>query len=412
MQSIVPGDKSITHRALMLAAVALGRSEIRGALAAQDTRSTGRVLRALGVPVGRINATSVSVTGRRFRTPTVSLNCGNSGTTARLMLGLLAGCPIRARLTGDRSLRRRPMRRIAEPLEAMGVVFEPRLPDRLPLTVRGGTLRPLRWLLPVSSAQLKTALVFAGMMGQVPVAVREPNGRSRDHTERLMEALGLAVATRRGWLEFEPTGLPSGFAIDIPGDPSSAAFLVGAALISGRELTIDQLGLNPTRIGFVTVLRRMGARIDTVLTGNQLGEPVGSLHVSPSQLRATAVTAEEIPGLIDEIPVLAAVAARAEGTTRFAEVGELRVKESDRLALVANNLQALGYRATGEANTLTVTGSDHPPRGTVATDGDHRLAMAFAALGRAPRARIRLDDRSSVAVSFPNFFSALDRMAR
>jgi len=412
MQIIVPGDKSITHRVLMLAAIASGRSEIRGGLAAHDTRSTARVLRRLGVPVGRLGSRSVAVAGRRFRAPSVTLDCGNSGTTARLMAGLLSASRFWSRLTGDRSLRRRPMRRITEPLEAMGARFAPEAPDRLPFAIRGGPLEPIRWALPVSSAQLKTGLLFAGLAGEVPVAVREPNGQSRDHTERLLGALGVVVEERDGWLELQPGARLRAFDVAVPGDASSAAFLIGAGLIAGRPVTVEGVGLNPTRLGFVAVLERMGARIEIETARIELGEPLGTIHVAPSELRATEVEANEIPGLIDEVPILAAVAARAEGTTRFAEVGELRVKESDRLALVARNLATLGYRATAEENILSVTGSDHAPTGLVTTDGDHRLAMAFAALGRAPRARVRLDERTSVAVSFPGFFSALDRITR
>ena len=413
LKIIVPGDKSITHRALMLAAQARGRSEIRGGLIALDTKSTARVLRALGCPVAPlVPGRPLQLEGGRLRRPGVTLDCGNSGTTARLIMGVLAASRFSARLTGDRSLRRRPMRRGTEPLTAMGVRFAPPLADRLPLQIRGGPLVPLRWELPVSSAQLKSALLFAGVAGGVPVAIREPAGLSRDHTERMLRALGARVETRDGWIEFEPGAPLAPFSVEIPGDPSSAAFLVGAALIAGREITIDRVGLNPTRTGFLTVLRRMGARIETESVAEALGEPVGSLWIGGGRLVATDVAPVEIPGLIDEIPLLAVVAARAEGTTRFEEVGELRVKESDRLALIAANLRTLGYRATGEGNVLTVTGSDHPPRGRVITEGDHRIAMAFAALGRAPGASVRLDERDSVAVSFPTFFSSLARFAR
>ena len=406
---IVPGDKSITHRALMLAGMARGRSVITGALASLDARSTGRALRQLGVAVSPLaSGRSVTVVGGgRFQVSPNALDCGNSGTTARLLLGLLAAHRFRTRLTGDRSLRRRPMRRVTEPLALMGARFTPPLADHLPIEIRGGRLAPIEWSLPVSSAQLKSAVLLAGMAGHVRVAVREPAGLSRDHTERMLKALGFPIETRDGWIVLEAGGSVPPFELSVPGDPSSAAFLVGAGLIGNRPVSVARVGQNPTRLGFVEVLRRMGARITVAPEGEALGEPFGAIHAEPGTLRATVVRADEIAGLIDEIPLLAVLAARAEGETRFEQVGELRVKESDRLAQIATNLTTLGYRATGVGNTLTVRGSDHPPRGRIVTDGDHRIAMAFAVLGTVPGARIVLDDRACVAVSFPGFFDTL-----
>ncbi len=408
---IVPGDKSITHRALLLAGMARGRSVITGALASLDVRSTGRALRQLGVTVGPIAGDrTVTVLGAgRFQVSPNVLHCGNSGTTARLLVGLLAAHRFQARLTGDRSLRRRPMRRVTEPLSLMGARFTPPLADHLPIEIGGGHLEPIEWQLPVSSAQLKSALLLAGMAGNVRVAVREPAGRSRDHTERMLKALGFPIETRDGWIVLQAGGPVPPFELSVPGDPSSAAFLVGAGLIGNRPVSVARVGLNPTRLGFLEVLRRMGARMTLAPEGEALGEPFGTIHAEPGTLKATVVRAEEIAGLIDEIPLLAALAARAEGETRFEQVGELRVKESDRLAQIAANLTTLGYQATGAGNTLTVRGSDHPPRGRIQTDGDHRIAMAFAVLGTVPGARVVLDDRACVAVSFPGFFDTLDR---
>lgn len=409
----VPGDKSITHRLLLLAGLAPGRSCIRGALTSLDARSTARILRALSVDVSALRAgAEVVIRGRaRLRRPATALDCGNSGTSARLLLGLLAAHPFRARLTGDASLRRRPMRRITEPLGRMGARFDgpDPAPDRLPLGIRGGPLSPLAWELPVSSAQIKGSLLFAGLAGAVPVALREPDGRSRDHTERLLRSFGYAVAEDdAGWIRFEPTGQLQPFDLEVPGDPSSAAFLVGAALLAeAGELRIEGVGLNPTRTGFLRVLERMGARVSAVATGLRAGEPAGDLVVRPSALRATTVGAGEIPGLIDEIPLLAVLASRARGTTRFHQVGELRVKESDRLGLLAANLRALGASAAVEGDTLTVLGGEGAPRGRVRTEGDHRIAMAFAVLGGVAGARVRLDDLECAAVSFPGFEATL-----
>ena len=406
---IVPGDKSITHRALLLAGMARGRSVITGALASLDARSTGRALRQLGVAVGPlVSGRPVTVVGGgRFQASPNALDCGNSGTTARLLLGLLAAHRFRTSLTGDRSLRRRPMRRVTEPLSLMGARFTPPLADHLPIEIRGGRLAPIEWPLPVSSAQLKSAVLLAGMAGHVRVAVREPAGLSRDHTERMLKALGFPIEARDGWIVLQAGGSVPPFALSVPGDPSSAAFLVGAGLIGNRPVSVARVGQNPTRLGFVEVLRRMGARITLAPEGEALGEPFGAIHAEPGTLKATVVRAEEIAGLIDEIPLLAVLAARAEGEPRFEQVGELRVKESDRLAQLASHLPTLGYRATGVGNTLTVQGSDHPPRGRIVTDGDHRIAMAFAVLGTVPGARVVLDDRACVAVSFPEFFDTL-----
>jgi 3-phosphoshikimate 1-carboxyvinyltransferase len=407
----VPGDKSLTHRLLLLAALSPGRSRLRRPLTSLDARSTAGMLRALGVPVSPLRAgADVLVRGRRrFIRPRITLHCGNSGTTARLSLGLLAAHPFRVVLTGDASLRRRPMRRVTEPLAAMGARFEGGAPDRLPVAMRGGVLGPLEWRLPVSSAQIKGALLFAGLAAAQPVSLLEPNGRSRDHSERLLRAFGYRVIEEPdGWIRFFPTGALQPFDLAVPGDPSSAAFLVGAALLAeAGTLRISGIGLNPTRTGFLRVLARMGARIVAEEQGEQGGEPVGDLLVKPSELRGTEVSAREIPALIDEIPLLAVVASRGQGITRFDQVGELRVKESDRLGLLAANLRAVGVRAEAEGDTLTVEGSDAPPRGAVTTAGDHRLAMAFAVLGTLPGARIRIDDPDCAAVSFPGFDAAL-----
>jgi 3-phosphoshikimate 1-carboxyvinyltransferase len=411
----VPGDKSITHRALLLSALTPGTSHVGGALTSLDARSSARVLRQLGAGISPLRPSSVvTVRGRpRFRRPGETLDCGNSGTTARLLLGLLAAHRFAATLTGDASLRRRPMRRVTAPLARMGARFEQRVGDGLPLTVRGGPLVPLRYELPVSSAQIKSALLLAGLAGGVEVELREPHGRSRDHTERMLRAFGYRVMEEDGWIRFAPSGALRPFELQVPGDPSSAAFLVGAAaLAEGGELRVAAVDVNPTRTGFLAVLRRMGATIAVEGVTEHYGEPVGDLIVRPARLRGTEVGAGEIPGLIDEIPLLAALASRAEGATVFREVGELRVKESDRLNLIAENLRSVGCRAEVSGDDLHVEGGDEPPRGPVRSAGDHRLAMAFAVLGTVPGARIRVDDMACAAVSFPRFPETLRGIAR
>jgi len=405
-----PGDKSISHRVLMLAALARGKSELTGLLSGDDVKSSARVLRQLGADISRIQESGVKVAGSRLQAPGSRLNCGNSGTTARLMLGILAGQRFASTLTGDASLRRRPMRRVTEPLKQMGAHIKER-GDGLPLTIRGGTLRGLSYTSPVASAQVKSALLFAGLTGQVPVTIREPY-RSRDHTERLLAHLGLGIHERDGSIVFEPThsNIPT-FQLSVPGDPSSAAFLVAAAVLADKgELTIENVGVNPTRTGFVVVLERMGAHIERVNLRDEGGEPVADLIVRPANLRGTEVTAAEIPTLVDEVPILAVLASRARGTTMFREVGELRVKESNRLELIAANLRAVGVKAEVQGNDLHIEGTDTAPRGRVETAKDHRLAMAFAVLGTVDGAKVTLSERKSVAISYPAFFRDLKRI--
>jgi len=405
-----PGDKSISHRVVMLAALARGKSELTGLLTGDDVKSSARVLRQLGANISRIQESGVRISGSRLTAPGSRLNCGNSGTSARLLLGILAGQTFAATLTGDASLRRRPMRRVTEPLKQMGAHIEER-GDGLPLTIRGGKLRGLTYTSPVASAQVKSALLFAGLTGRVPVTIREPY-RSRDHTERLFAHLGLEIHERDGAIRYQPSAvrIPS-FQIAVPGDPSSAAFLVGAAVLADTgELVIENVGVNPTRTGFIVVLERMGAHVERVNLRDEGGEPVADLVVRPANLRSTEVTAAEIPTLVDEVPVLAALASRARGTTVFHEVGELRVKESNRLELIAANLRAVGVKAEVQDNDLHVEGTDTPPRGNVETAKDHRLAMAFAVLGTVSGAKVQLSEKKSVAISYPGFFRDLKRI--
>ena len=395
----------------MLAALARGNSELTGLLTGDDVKSTARALRHLGTTVSAIRKDgSVSVRGSRLSSPASRLHCGNSGTTARLLLGILAGQRFAATLTGDASLRRRPMRRVTEPLRTMGAEIVER-GDGLPLTIRGGRLRGLTYTSPVASAQVKSALLFAGLTGGVPVTVREPY-RSRDHTDRLFAYLGLGIHQHDNVVSYQPAAVSvPPFEVSVPGDASSAAFLVAAAVLAeDGELLVENVGVNPTRTGYLVVLGRMGARVDRLNLRDAGGEPVADLVVRPATLRGTEVSAAEIPTLVDEVPVLAVLASRAKGSTVFREVGELRVKESNRLELVATNLRAVGVRAEARGNDLHVEGNERPPRGRVETASDHRLAMAFAVLGTLPGADVRLSERRSVAISYPGFFTDLKRI--
>jgi 3-phosphoshikimate 1-carboxyvinyltransferase len=405
-----PGDKSISHRVLMLAGLARGTSEIEGLLTGDDVKSTARILRQLSDDISPVrDGKTVTVRGHPLTAPRSRLNCGNSATTARLMLGILAGQRFAATLSGDASLRRRPMRRVTEPLRTMGAHITEKGGDALPLTIRGGRLHPLTYATPVASAQIKSALLFAGLTGRVGVTIREPY-RSRDHTERLLVHLGLGLHERDGAVVYEPEprSVVPAFRLAVPGDASSAAFLIAAAVLAeAGELVIENVGVNPTRTGFLVALDRMGAHVERVNLRDQGGEPVADLVARPASLRGTEVTAAEVPTLLDEVPMLAALASRAAGESVFREVGELRVKESNRLELIAANLRAVGAEAETRGNDLFVRGGTRPARGRVDTARDHRLAMAFAVLGTVPGADVRLSERASVAISYPGFFSDL-----
>lgn len=413
----VPGDKSITHRALIFSALAEGESRLSGLLDAADTRSTRDVLRALGVPLQSDHSGTTTVRGRGLRglaQPEGRLDCGNSGTTARLLLGALAGCPLEAVLTGDASLRRRPMRRVTAPLEACGARFvELEHPARLPIRVRGARpLSAIRHSNERSSAQVKTALMLAGLTGAAPVDVTEPR-RSRDHTERMLQAMAapISVATSEGVFRvaLEPTGALEPLDIRVPGDFSSAAFFLALGALGGA-VRVRGVGLNPTRTGMLDVLRRMGAEVRVEESEVEAGEPVGDVTVSGGELVGTTVPADDFPSLLDEIPMLAAVAAKAAGETRFEGVAELRLKESDRVQAMVDNLAAVGVETDAGPHHLVVRGSAGRLEGTVDARGDHRIAMAFGVLAALPDNRIRIRGREAVAISYPTFWDELERV--
>jgi 3-phosphoshikimate 1-carboxyvinyltransferase len=418
----VPGDKSITHRALMLAACAHGESRLSGLLPGEDCRSTASVLRALGceVPEPPADGGEIVVRGRglgAWRAPAAPLDCGNSGTTSRLMMGLLASRPFAAVLTGDQSLRSRPMRRITEPLARMGARFrELGAPDRLPIEVSGGSLSALDYTSPKASAQIKSAVLLAGLGAGVRVSVTEPV-LSRDHTERMLGSLGAPVRFEdaeggvRAVLEAWSGPVPP-LDLRVPGDPSSAAFLAALALLAGAgELRISRVCANPARTGFFTIARKMMGLIAWERGRAEGGEPVSDLVVRPSKLRAVTVGGAEIPAAIDEIPVLAVLAARAEGETRITGAGELRVKESDRITAIVNALRAIGAQAEELEDGLVVQGGDHPLRGRVVTHGDHRIAMAFGVLAALPGNEVEIDDPECAAVSYPGYWEVLRALA-
>ena len=422
----VPGDKSITQRALILGALADGESRIRGALLGADPRATGYALRALGASIAGLDGGAdgeVRISGgglRAWHRPNEVLDLRNSGTGARLLAGALAAQPLSAVLGGDASLRARPMRRIAEPLARMGATVDYLERDgHLPMRVTGGALTPLRHESAVASAQVKSAVLLAGVGAGVAVEVREPR-RSRDHSERMLEAMGVGVGeggAGGSWCVSVPSP-PSRLEpldLEVPGDFSSAAFFLAWAMLAGdrRPLTVRGTGLNPTRTGLLPVLERMGGRLEVVSRDTAGGEPVGDLRVDARTpgLEAVAVGGNEVTGMIDEVPVLAVLAARAEGVTRITGAEELRVKESDRLAALAANLRRIGVAAGELPGGLEIEGTDRPLAGSVESFGDHRIAMAFAVLGVTPGCEISVDDRRVADVSFPGFWALLERIA-
>ena len=412
----VPGDKGISHRALLFAAMAVGESRVTGLAGGDDVRRTRRALESLGVEVAVDGDTgAVTVAGRgieSFAEPGDVVDCGNSGTSIRLLVGLLSGRPFLTVLTGDASLVTRPMRRVVEPLRAMGAHIDGRADGALaPLAVRGGGLTGTAHTLAVASAQVKTAIVLAGLQADGVTTVTEP-APSRDHTERMLAALGAPI-TRLDERAVQVTrGAPGPFALHVPGDPSSAAFwAVAAAITPGSELTIDGVNLNPTRIAFVDVLARMGAAVAIEHTGDELGEPVGSLHVRHGALRSTTIEGAEIPWLIDELPVLAVAAAFAEGVTEIRDAAELRVKESDRIATVAGMLGAMGIGVETSGDGLSVRGG-RPTPARFESHGDHRIAMSAAVAANAVEGESTIVDWRSTATSYPEFGDDLARLTQ
>ena len=411
----VPGDKSISHRALICGALASGRSRVRNILLSADVQSTAGVLRALGTPIPPLSD-DLRIDGRGLgglTPPTVHLDCGNSGTTARLMTGVLSACRFDSRLVGDASLSRRPMGRVARPLGSMGAHFTFDEGEHLPMVIRGGALHAIQYVSPTASAQVKSAILLAGLVGRVPVSVSEP-ARSRDHTERMLASLGVDVRSVGAEASLEPAGEIAPFQLDVPADPSSAAFFAGLAAAGGAggaSLLLTDVALNPTRLGFFRVLRDMGADVTWTVEREECGEPVGTITVRPGELTAVRVGEEQVPAMIDELPLLACLGTIASGETEIRGAAELRVKESDRITAVVENLRAIGADAEELKDGLIVRGRRGALGGHVRTHGDHRLAMAFGVLGVLSGGTITVDDPECVSVSYPGFWKDLARAA-
>ena len=417
----VPGDKSISHRAALFGALASGRTEITGFLEGEDCLATLKAVRALGAEVTRKGPGHYLVDGTGVNSltePDNVIDCGNSGTSARLLVGVLAGQPFWTVLTGDDSLRSRPMDRVAEPLRRMGAtVVGRREGSRLPLAVRGARpLKALTYASPVASAQVKTALLLAGLWADGPVTVREPTP-SRDHTERMLGGFGARLTVGPEGVTLTPGAPLSGQPVAVPGDISSAAFfLVAAAAAPEAEVTVSQVGTNPTRTGVLEVLRAMGASIEPVTGDSAAGshaaaEPFADLVVRGGALRGTEIGGALVPRLIDEVPILAVAACLADGPTEIRDAAELRVKESDRIRAVATELGRLGARVTERPDGLRIEGGTRLRGAVVQSGGDHRMAMALVVAGLLADGETVVEDTGCIATSFPGFLSAVNDLA-
>lgn len=409
----VPGDKSISHRSLILGGLSIGETGIEGLLEGEDILATAAAMRAFGAKVERRGPGSWRVVGRGvggLDEPADVIDCGNAGTGIRLLMGAAAGQPITTFFTGDGSLRRRPMGRVAAPLAQMGVQMVSREGGRPPLAVIGPeTLMPISYTLPVASAQVKSAILLAGLAAPGETTVIEPKW-TRDHTETMLRHFGAEVRVQdlEDGRHITLVGQPDLTArpVIVPADPSSAAFpAVAALLVEGSELTLPGIGTNPLRFGLFQTLLEMGADIDLTNKRIEAGEPVADLVVRHSRLKGIEVPAERAPSMIDEYPILAVAAAHAEGTTVMRGLEELRVKESDRLTATANGLAACGVRVEVAGDDLTVHGADNGVAGdaTIPVDLDHRIAMAFLVLGMSANAPVAIDDEAAIATSFPGF---------
>jgi 3-phosphoshikimate 1-carboxyvinyltransferase len=412
----VPGDKSISHRAALLGAIAEGPTEVQGYLEGEDCLRTLTAIQLMGVEVvkkgpGHYRIAGVGLDG--LTEPGDVVDCGNSGTTARLLIGFVAGQPFWTLLTGDESLRRRPMRRVAEPLARMGATIVGRANgERLPLAVRGAAPRPraIDYATPMASAQVKSAVLLAGLRADGPVTVREP-APSRDHSEVMLRAFGARVERPDALTVTLHPGPLRGTAVQVPGDISSAAFLLVAGLVvPDARVKVHRVGVNPTRTGVLDVLTAMGASVSTAPQGGEV-EPTAELMTLGGALRATTIAGPLVPRLIDEIPVLAVLAATAEGLTEVRDAAELRVKESDRIAILAGELAKMGVSVSDRPDGMAIPGPQRFRAARVASAGDHRVAMALAVAGLVADGETVIEDTACVATSFPTFVETINALA-
>jgi 3-phosphoshikimate 1-carboxyvinyltransferase len=413
----VPGDKSISHRAVMFGAIARGTTTISNFLAGEDCLSTIDCFRKLGVSITQ-NGSEVVVEGKGLdglQEPAQILNVGNSGTTTRLLLGILAGCSFHACLIGDESIAKRPMARVTNPLRQMGAKIDGREHGNYtPLSIRGGNLQPIRYESPVASAQVKSAILLAGLMADGTTIVTEPH-KSRDHTERMLKAFGGEVAVDGLTVSVSGKQQLKGTHIDVPGDISSAAFfLVAGAIVPNSEIVLKNVGLNPTRTGIIDVLQQMGADMTIENVRNEESEPLGDITIRTSKLKGIEIGGVLIPRLIDEIPIIALLATQAEGTTVIKDAGELKVKETDRIATVVSELSRLGADIEATEDGMIIRGKTKLKANNIVVDsyGDHRIGMMLAIAACIVEGGLTLNRSEAIAVSYPGFFEHLHQLIK
>jgi 3-phosphoshikimate 1-carboxyvinyltransferase len=404
----IPGDKSISHRGLILGALAEGTSVVVDILEGEDVQSTAHILRELGVTITKQgNRTLIDGIGAKgFKKPNGILDCGNSGTTMRVMMGVLAGRNITATLTGDQSLVKRPMKRVSEPLKLMGANFSLTNDNYAPLTVNGGKIHAIDYDLKIASAQIKTAIMMAAVTAEGTTHLRGEIG-SRDHTERLLPHFGCEVGVSESEITIRGGQRLKANTVNVPSDPSTAAFWIGAAsIIEGGKLNLENISLNPTRIGFIRALQEMGADIQTQVT-HEKPEPIGKVNVRFTGLKGFELNPAEVPSLIDEIPLLAVLATQARGVTEIRGAEELRVKESDRIEAVAANLRAMGCELEVYHDGFRIEGPQQLKGAEIQTYHDHRIAMAFSIAGLVADGETIIHGAECVAVSYPDFYETL-----
>jgi 3-phosphoshikimate 1-carboxyvinyltransferase len=406
----VPGDKSIAHRAVIFSAIAQGRSRIFNLSGGDDNSRTVRAFRQMGVEIFR-DGDALLVEGKGWdglRAPGGPVDCGNSGTTMRLLSGLLAGLPFHSELDGDSSLRQRPMKRVIDPLSQMGARITSRAGNGLaPLDIDGGGLHGIHYRMPIASAQVKSAIILAALHAQGQTVIEEPQ-RSRDHTEVMLGGFGGKISVDGLRIAVESGPVLTGQDVRVPGDISSAAFfLTAAAMMQGSDLIVRDVGCNPTRDGVLEVLSRMGASVELGNQRLEAGERVADIHIKGGPLKGVDLGAEWVARTIDEYPILAIAAAMADGVTTFSDVKELRYKESDRIAAITAGLRALGVDVEEREDRLTIQGRGRFRSGKVKSYGDHRIAMSFAIAGLLSDGGLEIDDAACVDISFPSFFDLL-----
>ena len=409
----VPGDKSISHRSIMFGSLAEGATRVSGFLMGEDNLSTWKAFESMGVTISQTGIDALEIKGvglNGLKEPGDVLDCGNSGTTMRLMSGLLAGQNFFSVLTGDKYLRKRPMKRVVTPLAAMGAQIWGRDGgERAPLAIQGGALTPTTYASPVSSAQVKSAVLLAGLSVDGETTVTEPY-LSRDHSERMLSCFGAEVRPFEGGVSL--TGRPRllGQEVIVPGDVSSAAFFMVAGLITpGAELLIRNVGINPTRSGIIDILVAMGGQMEMLDIREQSGEPVADILVRHSQLKGIEICGDMVPRAIDEFPVISVAAALAEGTTTIRDAEELRVKETDRIDAMVSELGKLGGQVEGRPDGMVITGVEQLNGGTVTSHGDHRIAMSLAVAALSARESVTIEDAACTETSFPGFWDLLGK---